>query len=151
MEIGKIARKMAELAADSILAEAFSTRHIALAEGHSELAGDVRLLHKLVLTVGESALVAEFAVLTIEPELANLGLLLDLVCGLVSLHIVSGVVRLLHINRWHPEGSWGAGWLEGNCSGLEFSEGGLHDGFWGEEALALLRRQQPFTWKFVFE
>ena len=92
VEIGKVTRKVAELAAHSILAEAVA-RHVALAERHAEFAGNVRLLHELVLAVGERALAAELAVLPVEPELANLRLLLLLVCRLVRvlllLHVVS--------------------------------------------------------------
>ena len=69
---------MAKLTAHSILAEA-TTSHVRLAERHSKLGSDVSLLHEFVITVGKSALSAEFAVLVIQPELANFGLFLLLV------------------------------------------------------------------------
>ena len=94
VEIRKVTRKVAELAAHSVLAEAVAG-HVALAERHAEFAGHVRLLHELVLAMGERALAAELAFLPVEPELANLSLLLLLVGGLVGgvrrrlLHVVS--------------------------------------------------------------
>ena len=88
IEIRKVTRKMTELTACSILAEAI-TSLVALAEGHAELAGNMCLLHELVLTVGEGALSTELALLSVEPEFANFGLLLLFVGGLVGLHIVS--------------------------------------------------------------
>ena len=91
------------MAAHSILAEAIAG-HVALAERHAEFAGNVRLLHELVLAVGESALAAELAVLPVEPELANLSLLLLLVCGLeggVRLHVVGREVLWLNNRLVH--------------------------------------------------
>ena len=46
------------------------------------------LLHKFIISVGESALSTEYAVLTLQPELANFSLLLLFVVRLKVCHVV---------------------------------------------------------------
>ena len=112
VEVVEVAGGVGELAAHSILAEALAG-HVALAERHAELAGDVRLLHEFVLAVGERALCSKFAVLAIQPELANFSLLLLLVGGLKNVHVFLGAVFLLanvvRMGAWHVEGGGGGG------------------------------------------
>lgn len=70
LEVRKVDRGVAELAAAPVLAVPMQ---VGLAEGHSELACHVSLLEQLLRAVGEGALLAELALLAIEPELADLG------------------------------------------------------------------------------
>jgi len=111
VEVAEVAGGVGELAAHSVLAEALAG-HVALAERHAELAGNVRLLHELVLAVGERALGAKFAVLAIQPELANFSLLLLLVSRLINGQVVRGEVLWLDdllLCSWHPEGRSSSG------------------------------------------
>jgi len=66
-----------------------------------------------VLAVGERALGSKFAVLAIQPELANFSLLLLLIGGLKNVHIFLGAVLLLAdvvgMGAWHEEGRGGGG------------------------------------------
>jgi len=138
MEIAEVTRQVAELAAHSILAEALAG-HVALAERHAELAGDVSLLHEFVLAVGECALKTKFAVLAIEPELANFSLLLLFICGLENGHVVRREVLWLSyllLICWHPEGRSSRGLEDLGC-GFKFSEGCLHHRLGSKEAFAL--------------
>jgi len=150
MEIAEVAGCVGELAAHSILAEALSG-HVALAERHAEFAGDVRLLHELVLTVSERALRTKFAVLAIQPKLAHFSLLFLLVSGLKSGHVFRGEVLWLvdlRYNSWHPEGGSG-GRLENLGCRLELCEGRLHHGLRSKEALALGLCETPLILSFI--
>jgi hypothetical protein len=138
---------VAKLAAHSILAVVIAS-HVGLAKGHSELGGDMRLLHELVVAVGESALGAEFAVLAIKPELANFSLLLLLVSGLKRCHVIGRVVSLISRGARHPE-NWSAG-LEALKGGrLELCAGRLHSGHGGKEAFAFSLRKKSHGTFFV--
>jgi len=152
MEIAEVAGSVGELAAYSILAEALSG-HVALAERHTELAGDVRLLHELLLAVGERALRAKFAFLAIQPELANFSLLLLLVSRFKNGQVISGEVFWLTdllLCSWHPDGRSSRGCERLGCR-LELSEGCLHHRLRSEEALALGLSETPLTLNFFIE
>jgi len=131
---------MAKLAAHSILAIAI-TDHVWLAEGHSELGGDVSLLHKFIISVGESALNTEYAVLTLQPELANFSLLLLFVVRLKVCHVVCWVVGLVSWRARHPE-NWTV--LESLSSWLELGAACLHAGNRGEETFSFRLGKKSF-------
>lgn len=114
--------------------------HVGLAKRHSELGGDVRLLNELIVTVGESALRAEFAVLAIKPELANFSLLLLLVSGLKRCHVIGRVVSFV-------SGRAGLEALKGGR--LELYAGRFHCGHGCKEALAFFLRKKSIGTFFV--
>lgn len=85
---------MAELASESILTR-IRCSHVRVAEGHTELSGDVRLLLELFLSVGEGTIITELALLTAEPKFAELGPLLQFKGRLVRLRLVLSWKRFL--------------------------------------------------------
>ena len=90
VKIAEVYSHVLELAALAVEAAAL---HIGGAVRHAILAGDVSLLLKLVLTVGESTAVAIFAVLCCHPKLAQLRL-----CFLLELKL--RVLLQLDLHLW---------------------------------------------------
>ena len=104
---------MTELAADSILAKAFTCR-VRFAEGHTILAGNMCLFVELVVAVSKGTFVSKFAVLALEPEFANFGLFFLFVCRLE-------ILGSRHVHNWpvlHEWQEFGVGGLENRRRGL---------------------------------
>ena len=89
--------KLASLAVDAI------ALLVSSASCHTVLAGDVRLLLQLVLTVGESTVFSKLTDTTLLPELAKLGLLLLLVGGLAVVMVMLAVMVLALVIRHRNE------------------------------------------------
>ena len=122
-EVWEICWNVAELAANSIYADRRCS-HIWVAQGHLELARNVRLLDKLLLTMSESAIVSILAAGSLEVELAKFSLFFKFVRRLLMQCKLGSHPRQvkIHLLGWHK---------------LSDLEHGLH-GDWCKEALSLL-------------
>lgn len=86
VKVGKVSAWVTELTPGSVDAICV-TFEVGGAKCHSELACHVSLLDELVMAVRESTVISKLAVVVVQPKLAKLCLLFDLVGGHVGLFL----------------------------------------------------------------